>query len=52
MANRLYYSDAFLKSFNATVTDIREVSRTEGPIALAGGSRQDSLLPGNRRPAL
>jgi len=30
MANRLYYSDAFLKSFNATVTDIREVSRTEG----------------------
>lgn len=30
MGDRLYYSDAFLKSFNATVTDIREVSRAEG----------------------
>jgi alanyl-tRNA synthetase len=30
MTNRLYYSDSFLRSFAATVTDIREASRSEG----------------------
>ncbi|MGC2619514.1 MAG: DHHA1 domain-containing protein [Acidobacteriaceae bacterium] len=29
-SERLYYSDAFLRSFTATVTDVREVARTEG----------------------
>ena len=29
-SERLYYEDSFLKSFSATVTDIREVSRGEG----------------------
>jgi alanyl-tRNA synthetase len=27
---RLYYADSFLKSFPAAVTDVRELSRTEG----------------------
>ncbi|MBT9332285.1 alanyl-tRNA editing protein [Paracidobacterium acidisoli] len=30
MSDRLYYADSFLKSFEAAVTDIREVSRTAG----------------------
>lgn len=30
MAERLYYSDSFLRSFAARVTDIRELSRTDG----------------------
>jgi alanyl-tRNA synthetase len=29
-SERLYYEDSFLRSFSATVTDIREVSRGEG----------------------
>lgn len=30
MAERLYYTDSFLKTFSAQVTDIREVSRADG----------------------
>lgn len=30
MSERLYYSDSFLTTFSARVTDIRELSRTEG----------------------
>jgi alanyl-tRNA synthetase len=30
VSDRLYYSDSFLKTFQAVVTDIREVSRSEG----------------------
>lgn len=30
MSDRLYYSDSFVKTFRAAVTDIREVSRSEG----------------------
>jgi alanyl-tRNA synthetase len=30
MTERLYYSDSFLQSFSSRVTDIRELSRTEG----------------------
>ncbi len=30
MAERLYYSDSHLRTFSARVTDIRELSRTEG----------------------
>src|ERR1700691_1107209 len=29
-SERLYYADSFLKSFSATVTDVREVSRSDG----------------------
>jgi alanyl-tRNA synthetase len=29
-SERLYYSDAFLKTFTATVPDVRELARTEG----------------------
>ena len=29
-SERLYYSDAFLKTFTATVTDVRELARTDG----------------------
>jgi len=30
MSERLYYSDSFLRSFSSRVTDIRELSRTDG----------------------
>src|SRR5271168_1893159 len=30
MTERLYYSDSFLRSFSSRVTDIRELSRTDG----------------------
>ncbi len=30
VAERLYYADSFLKGFSAAVSDVREVSRTEG----------------------